>query len=161
MPTPASRICLLAVVVGACASHTTNNNSSGDGSSHLDGPVDYKTEGGFIRTTTSVHVELDGSATKQVTSGAGPTKMTSGTLEAADLDGLRDDIAAVDLKSLRDSYNCGEFKCGADFPVATLTIAADGTTKQILVDRGISDADLPPGLVTILADLDAIVSKLP
>jgi hypothetical protein len=159
MPILALRICLLAVVVGACASHSSSNNSSG--SSHLDGPVDYKTEGGFIRTTTNVHVELDGSATKQVTSGAGPTKMTSGTLEAADMESLRDDIAAVDLASLRDSYNCGDFKCGADFPVATVTIAADGATKQILVDRGISDSDLPAGLVTILADLDDIVSKIP
>lgn len=157
MPTLALRICLLAVVGGACAS----NNSSSGGSSHLDGPVDYKTEGGFIRTTTSVHLELDGSATKQVTSGAGPTKMTSGTLEASDVDGLRNDIAAVDLASLRDNYNCADFKCGADFPVATLTIAANGATKQILVDRGISNADLPAGLVTILSDLDAIVGKLP
>lgn len=158
MPTPASRICLLAVVVGACASHSSSNSTGG---SHLDGPVDYKTEGGFVRITTSVHVELDGSATKAVTSGSGPTKMTSGTLAATDIDGLRDDIAAVDLASLRADYNCGAAKCGADFPVATLTIAADGTTKQILVDRGISNADLPPGLVMILDDLDAIVSKLP
>jgi len=159
MPTPASRICLFAVVLGACASHSSDNSTGG--SSHLDGPVDYKTEGGFIRTTTSVHVELDGSATKQVTPGAGPTKMTSGTLAATDIDDLRNDIAAVDLATLRASYDCGAAKCGADFPVATLTIAADGTTKQIVVDRGVSTVDVPPGLAAILDDLDAIVSKLP
>ena len=134
MRTPATRICLLAIVLGACVSQ----HSSSSGSSHLDGPVDYKTEGGFARTTTNVHLELNGSATKQVTSGAGPTMMTSGTVAATDIDGLRTDIAAVDLASLRDDYNCADFKCGTDFPVATLTIAADGTTKQLRVDRGIA-----------------------
>ena len=42
-----------------------------------------------------------------------------------------------------------------------LTIAANGSTTQTRVDRGISDQDLPAGLAKILTDLDAIVSQLP
>lgn len=149
---PRSRTCLLAAALGACTSQH---------SSQLDGFVDYKTEGGFVFTVTSVHLEQDGTASKQVTTGTGPTMVTSGTVPGPVMDALRDDIAMVDLGSYRDDYNCADFACGADFPVATLAIAADGSTKQIRVDRGINDRDLPAGLVTILGDLDAIVSQLP
>ena len=110
---------------------------------------------------TSVHLERDGTASKQVTTGNGPPMVTSGTVPGPVMDALRDDVAMVDLGSYRDDYNCADFACGADFPVATLAIAADGSTKQIRVDRGINDRDLPAGLVTILGDLDAIVSQLP
>jgi len=147
------RFGLLAVVLGACASQHM---------SHLDGPVDYDIEGGFARTRTSVHLELDGSVTKQVTTGSGPTMTSRAMVAATAMAELRDDIAGVDLASLRDSYSCADFACGgADFPVVTLTIAADGSPKQIRVDRGISEHDLPAGLVAILADLDAIVSQIP
>lgn len=108
-----------------------------------------------------MHIELDGSAEKQVTSGTGPTMTTRGTVAATMLDALRDHIAAVDLTSFRDDYSCADFPCGTDFPVATLSITANGSVKQTRVDRGIDDRDLPSGLVTILADLDAIVDQLP
>jgi hypothetical protein len=152
MTTSSLRACLLTTLLGACTSQH---------SSALDGPVDYQVVEGFARIKTNVHLELDGSASKQVMAGTGPTMMTSGTVEPAAINALRDDIAAVDLASFRDDYNCADFACGADFPVATLAIAADGSTKQIRVDRGISDKDLPAGLVKILADLDAIVRDLP
>jgi hypothetical protein len=154
MQKPASRICLFAFVLGACTSTSQH-------SSVLDGAVDYQVSDGFIATTTSMHLELDGSATKQVTTRTGPTKMTSGVVTAPMMDALRADIAAVDLAELRADYSCADFPCGTDFPVAMLTISADGSTKQIRVDRGIRDPDLPAGLVTILADLDTILDQLP
>jgi hypothetical protein len=152
MPAHPSRIGLLAVALGACTSQH---------SSQLDGPVDYAINGGFVRSMTSLHIELDGSASKQVMMGSGPTMMTSGTVSATALGKLRDDIAAVDLASFRDNYDCADFMCASDAPVAMLSIAADASTKQIRVDRGIQDKDLPSGLTAILADLDAIVAQLP
>lgn len=152
MPTASLRVALLAVILGACTSQHA---------SRLDGPIDYKSEGGFFPSKTSVHIDLDGSAQKQVMTGTGPTMTTSGTVAATMLDALRGHIAAVDLASFRDDYNCTDFVCSTDFPVVTLAISADGSVKQMRVDRGIDDRDLPEGLAKILADLDAIVAELP
>jgi hypothetical protein len=152
MQKPASRICLLTFVLGACTSQH---------SSILDGAIDYQVSDGFVATTTSMHLELGGSATKQVMTRTGPTKMTSGMVATAMIDALRNDIAAVDLAELRDDYSCADFPCRTDFPVDMLTISADGSMKTIRVDRGISDQNLPAGLVRILTDLDTIINQLP
>jgi len=146
------------IALSAC---TTPDDSAH--TSQLDGPVDYQTEGGFIimPPRISVHLELDGSATKQVTIGSSPPMTTHGMIDAASLAALREAIAAVDLEGLRDDYSCGDFPCTSDQGSFTIALAADGATKQIRVYGGIADRDLPPGLVTILADLDRIARQLP
>jgi hypothetical protein len=155
MSTANLRFCIVAVVCAACAACASEHGSQ------LDGPVDYGIDDGFIHTRTTVHLELDGSATKLVTVGTGPTRRTTATIAASQIAQLRSDIAAVDLASLRDDYSCADHVCTTDQPVVMIDIAADGARTQIRVDRGIDDRDLPVALVAIMADLDAITRQIP
>jgi len=151
MPSLSLRACVLTAVLAGCASQP---------GSQLDGPIDYEIDDGFVGIRTVIHVELDGTATAQTTVGTDPTKLSRTTVDAATLADLRDDVAGVHLPSLAPVYSCADRVCAEDAPVVTLRIAADGTTTQIRVDLGIADRELPPGLVALVDDLEAIARTL-
>lgn len=130
------------------------------GGSRLDGPIDFTSAGGFAPISTILHVELDGQATVQTQQFTDPPQTKSGRVADDALQGLHDDIAAVDLESFANNYNCQDFRCGADAPLDTAVFQADGMTRTIQIDRNISDADLPAGLVKIFNDLGGIANQV-
>ena len=150
------RLCAAIVVIAGCAAAPPPHQSQ------LDGPIEYTTGSGFFGYASQLRVELDGSASRTVTTSPAPgqpttTTVTTGTVSPAVLDQLRADVAAVDLASLRESYTCDQYGCNnADLGGSTLEIAADGMIAHISVDSSIPAKDLPPGLVQLLEDVKAI-----
>jgi hypothetical protein len=136
-------------LLGACAAQP----------SELDGPVAYRA---FSLTGSSRALQLaaDGSASLHLTREAGESTDSSGTASAPALTALRDDIAAADLGSLSGDYTCSDLGCDEPTMFRTLVVESGGTTTQISVAGGISDARLPAGLAKVLQDLDAIAMQL-
>jgi hypothetical protein len=158
MPVLSLRVYALIPMLGACASSPPQQPPH---ASQLDGPIDYVFGSGFYGESSSLHLELDGTATRERTRSPDPTVTTSGIIAAVVLDGLRDDIAAVDLASFRPTYSCAEFTCKYnDAGGASLTIAADGVTTHISIDFGLPDNAVPAGLTTIVEDLGAITLQI-
>jgi hypothetical protein len=155
-----SRVCLAVAVLGACMSSPPTPPAQPH-ASQLDGPIDYSYGSGFYGVSSSLHLELDGTAIRQRTLTPDPTVTTTGIIAAVVLDGLRDDIAAVDLASFRTSYTCAEFTCQYnDAGSSGLDIAADGVITHIRIDLGLADGAVPAGLTTIVEDLKAIMLQV-
>jgi hypothetical protein len=169
--------CALAVILGACIAEPKppeppkpqepeqpqqpDQMQDPAHSSQLDGPIDYSAGSGFLGSSMSLHIELDGSVVRTVTNLPDPAIVTTGTVAGSLIDALRGDVAAVDVASFRDHYSCDELPCDLeDAGGAALTIAADGSTTHISVDGAIDRADLPAGLTRILDDIDEISSQL-
>jgi hypothetical protein len=153
------RICLGVAVLGGCMSSPSPPQPQH--ASQLDGPVDYSYGSGFYGVSHSLHLELDGAAIRMRTLSPDPTVTTTATIAAAMLDGLRDDIAAVDLASFRSSYRCEDFTCKYnDAGGSSLDIAADGVITHISIDLGLVDDAVPAELTTIVEDLRAIMLQV-
>lgn len=156
------RLCLGAALVTACSSQSQH-------ASELDGPIKYSHGSGFFGYSAVLRVELSGAAVRTVTTSPAPgepgelsTETTTATLAPGVIAQLHGDVAAVDLASFREAYTCELPRCNnADRGGASLEIAADGTIFHISIDAGIEPKDLPPGLVKLRDDLDAVESSLP
>jgi len=143
--------CLLVVgLLGACTAQP---------SVELDGPVAY-TKFGFTGSSSELQLTVRGSASLHAEREAGSPQDFTGNASAAVLAALRDDIAAADLGSLASEYTCPDPVCDAPEPFRTVTVEVGGATTQISVDRHVSNARLPAGLVKVLQDLDAITTQL-
>jgi hypothetical protein len=141
--------CFLVRLISACTSPQADL---------LDGPVDYTTSSRF--GGTELHVATDGSAMWHTWGEAAIDQTRMGTASADVIEALRTDITVADLGSLLREYDCTT-DCTAPEPLRQLNVhEADGTMWQITVNPGISDSQLPAGLVRIFNDLTAIVHAL-
>lgn len=129
---------------------------TGCAASELDGPLDLEITGGFGGEQILLHLELDGSYS--INSRLDPP--SSGVLDPAEMDQVRDAIADADLTWLRPRvFSCADFPCGADAYVQRLQAQVSGKVVEVRVDRNISDDHLPSDLVRALDLLETIARR--
>lgn len=100
--------------------------------SHLDGPIDYRTGGGLSGNGdgTALHVEPDGTATRTNAGGG----METATLDFATMNDLRQKIGDAQFPTLAPEYLCDcpdefSFLVSAQIDGNVYTVLAEGREK--------------------------------
>jgi hypothetical protein len=153
-------VCAVAVSLGACSGLAPSGHRDAYSFPQEGSLFDYHSIGGLVSQETTIHVDLDGSASKRERVISDSITVTSATISAPAIDALRADLAAADLEKLAGVYLCVDrgFACD-DTPLVTLQIPADDTVYEITFDDA-SVAELPPQLDVIAADVRAIVRQV-
>lgn len=135
-----TRRLLLGTLVGALAAC-----SSDSGGSAPDGPISYRSSGGFTGGgdgTPQTTVELDGLATRAKPGGGTESAM----LDMARLDDLRDKVADAQFPALAPMYSCA---CADDFK-HHVTVQLEGKAYEVQVDYS---ATAPEPLMVVIGAL--------
>ena len=121
------------------------------GSSNVDGPIDFEVGGGFGGGgdgTPSLHIELDGSATRTKA-----TTTKTATLDAATMRDLRTKIERAQIPTLAESYE----RC-CDMFSYRVSVLLDGTAYTVTGTKATSH-DQPARLQLVFDTLDQIATS--
>jgi hypothetical protein len=153
-------VCVVVASLGACSGFAPNGRHEGHSFAQEGSLFDYQSIGGVGSQVTTIHVDLDGSATKEWQWINDPITVTSATVPAPAIDELRAHLAAADLEKLVGVYRCTDqgFACD-DTPLVTLQIPTDYALYEITFDDA-SVLVLPPQLDAIAADIYEIVEQI-
>jgi hypothetical protein len=138
----------LGALLGAVAA--CSNSSAG--SSEIDGPISYRSTGGFTGAgdgTPETHIDANGVATRARMGGG----MESTMLDAATLEDLHDKVLAAQFSELEPMYSC---ECADDF-VHDVTVQIEAKTYNVKTDYGA----MPPERLVVVIDALRDISRAP